>query len=58
MHVGELTASPHVLHAKNIHIGTNKNKILLILYSSKTHGKANRPQEIKITTLDRSYKVN
>ena len=49
MRVGELTESPHVLKARNVHIATNKDKLLLILYSSKTHDKSTRPQNITIT---------
>ena len=49
MRVGEVTRSQHVLRAKNVHIAMNKDKIMLILYSSKTHSKESRPQKIKIT---------
>ena len=49
MRIGKLTDGNHPLKAKNVHIGMNKNKILLILYSSKTHSKADYPQEIKIS---------
>ena len=38
MRIGEIIESPHVLLARNVHIATNKDKMLLILYSSKTHG--------------------
>ena len=49
LRVGEITSSSqHTLKAKNIHIGKNKDKILIILYSSKTHGAESKPQEIKI----------
>ena len=48
MRVGEMTESQHVIKARNIHIAVNKNKILIVLYSSKTHSRAMRPQEIKI----------
>ena len=48
LRVGELTSSLHTIKAWDIHMGKNKNKILLILYSSKTHGKESRPQKIKI----------
>ena len=51
MRVGELTYSEHTLKAKNVYIGQNKEKILLVLYSSKTHGKESEPQEIKITSV-------
>ena len=50
MRVGEVTYSPHVLKAKNVHIGTYKDKLLLVLYSSKTHDKGSRLQKIKITS--------
>ena len=46
--VGEVTASPHVLLAWNIHIATNKKKMLFILITSKTHGLRDKPQHIKI----------
>ena len=49
LRVGEMTKSQHVIKAKDVHIGRNKNKILLILYSSKTHGAESNPQQIKIT---------
>ena len=49
MRIGEVTRSQHVLKAKDVHIALNKDKILLMLYSSKTHSKSSRPQKIKIT---------
>ena len=36
--VGEITRSEHILKAKNVHMATNKDKLLIILYTSKTHG--------------------
>ena len=51
MCVGELTDSCHTAKACNIHIGANKDKILVILYSSKTHSKASYPQETKISSI-------
>ena len=50
MRVGEVTESQHVLKVKNVHIATNKDKMLLVLYSSKTHNQGNKPQKIKITS--------
>ena len=50
MRIGEVTESPHVIKACNIHIAHNKEKLLLILYTSKTHGLDSRPQKIKITS--------
>ena len=51
LRVGELTAGEHPIRAKDIHVAHNKNKILIILYTSKTHGKESRPQEIKISSV-------
>ena len=45
---GELASGAHPVRAKDVHIGSNKDKILLILYTSKTHGYESRPQQIKI----------
>ena len=50
MRIGEMTKSPHVVKACNIHIADNKDNILILLYSSKTQGKQHAPQSIKITT--------
>ena len=50
MRVGELTLSPHVVKAKDIHLAKNKDKVLIVLHSSKTHTKADRPQKIRITS--------
>ena len=45
------TEGKHAIKVKDVLIGQNKNKIKLILYTSKTHGLNARPQEIKITAL-------
>ena len=50
MRVGELTEGEHTLKVGNISIG-NKDKILVVLYSSKTHGKESSPQRIKIASV-------
>ena len=44
------TDQQHAVKAKDVHVGKNKEKILLVLYSSKTHDVSSRPQEIKITS--------
>ena len=48
MRVGEISQSQHSLKATNIHDANNRNRLLLVLYSSKTHGIESRPQKIKI----------
>ena len=47
---GELTASPHSILAQNVHIGVNKNKLLVLLESSKTHCKGDPLKFIKINS--------
>ena len=50
--IGELVIAnscQHTMKAKDVHIAFNKDKILVILYSSKTHDKNALPQKIKIT---------
>ena len=48
LRAGEITKSPHSLLAKNVHIGTNKKKLLFVLHTSKTHNAGEEPQTIKI----------
>ena len=48
LRVGEITASQHCIKAKDIHESRYKEKLLMYLYSSKTHGKESLPQQIKI----------
>ena len=48
--VGELASGTHPAQARDVHITTNKHKILIILRTSKTHAKESRPQQIKITS--------
>ena len=47
--VAELSYSPHCIKAADVQMGLNKNKILIILRSSKTHGRESRAQCIRIT---------
>ena len=48
LRIGELTRSNHSLKARDLYIDRNKGKLLIVLYSSKTHGKESRPQRIKV----------
>ena len=50
LRIGEVTYSTHVIKAKNVHMAINKEKLLLILYLSKTHDEGVRPQKIKIVS--------
>ena len=46
--IGEIMQSTHTVLAKDVHIGENKDK-LFILHTSKTHGRGDKPQMIKIS---------
>ena len=37
----------------NVHIAVNKEKLLVVVYTSKTHSIARKPQKIKITSNKR-----
>ena len=64
MRAGEIGAErgqfsmDHALKVKDIHVGINKQKILLVLYSSKTHAAESTPQRIKITVNEVKVKNN
>ena len=47
-----LTEGGHAIKSRDVQIADNKDKILLTLRTSKTHGVNNYPQRIKIETLD------
>ena len=47
--VGELAKGDHPAKAKDVHIATNKKKILIVLHSSKMHAKDSLPQKIRIS---------
>ena len=49
--IGEITASPHVVKAKDVHVGMNKKKLMFVLFTSKTHSWAVKPQMIKISAI-------
>ena len=50
--IGEVTKSNHVIKAADFYLGRNKNKILVMLYSSKTHTRASIPQKVKISEIN------
>ena len=49
--VGELTMSQHTVKARDVHLAVNKQKLMFILWSSKTHTLGDKPQIIKIKAL-------
>ena len=56
--IGELARGDHTVQARNVFIATNKQKILLILYTSKTHGVYAKSQRIKISAVANSNQSN
>ena len=48
LRIGEVAKSQHVIKARDVRIATNKDKLMLILRSSKTHWVCNKPQVIKL----------
>ena len=58
MRIGEITTGQHPVMAKDIHIGSNKDKILIVLHTSKTHGLESRPQKIKIRAIPRDTSMD
>ena len=47
-----------MVKVSDVHIGVNKNKLLFVLHTLKTHSKSNRPQQIKITGLSAKLTPN
>ena len=56
--VGELTLGEHTVKARDVQIGKNKNKMLFILRTSKTHWKDAKPQMIKIMSKEAGVGAN
>ena len=51
LRISEITQGSHSLKVGDVQIATNKNKILLVLRSSKTHDISCKPQKVKITSM-------
>ena len=49
--VSEVTMGEHPIRTCNVKIANNKQKLMFILRTSKTHGRYNRPQKVKITAV-------
>ena len=57
LRASEFTSHQHTIKACDIHVGHNKDKIMLVLYSSKTHGAESGPQKIKISAAATKSKI-
>ena len=51
LRIGEITESQHNVKASDVHLAHNKDKLLIVLYTSKTHGQESGPQKIKISAV-------
>ena len=49
--IGEIANRSHPILAKDVHLASNKKKLMIILHTSKTHWKNNKPQIIKISAV-------
>ena len=56
LRVNEMTKNAHPILAKDVHIGANKKKFLLVLRTSKTHGLGSAPQIVKISAKPMDYR--
>ena len=50
LRISEVVVGTHPVLAKDVHIGRNKRRFLLVLHTSKTHWKDSKPQLIKISS--------
>ena len=50
--IGDLTSGPHAVKAKDVRISKNKNKLMFILRTLKTHWNSDQPQIIKINSSE------
>ena len=57
MRIGEVTESDHSVKACDVFLGENKDKIKIVLYSSKTHNRSTYPQQIKISSTAENDKL-
>ena len=56
--VGELTSGTHPVLAKDVHIAKNKQKIMFVLHTSKTHWKDTFPQTVKLSSCVKKGTIN
>ena len=48
--IGELATGSHPILARDVHVGENKDKLLFVLRTSKTHWRDQKPQTVKINS--------
>ena len=55
--IGEVTKGSHPILAADVHIGENKDKVLFVLRTSKTHWYDSKPQTVKICRVNAAYEA-
>ena len=55
--ISEVVKGEHVIKAKDVHIADNKEKIMFVLFTSKTHWWDNPPQSVKISSQGTSSRA-
>ena len=53
--IGEVAEGTHTIKARDVHVGDNKQKMLFILRTSKTHWSDSKPQTVKIVSTKLPY---
>ena len=56
LRVSEITSGSHPIRAVDVHIASNKHKILFVLRTSKTHWTDKKPQLVKISDYSNKLK--
>ena len=57
LRVSEIADGSHPILPKDVHIASNKNKVLFMLHTSKTHGKGDKLQTVKIQAETGNKKI-
>ena len=57
LRIGEMATGSHPIKAKDVHVARQKGRIMLVLFTSKTHGLDKMPQKIHIWR-DSRHKTN
>ena len=56
--IGEVASGPHVMKVMDVSIADNKNKLIFVLHTSKTHNQGSKPQTVTITSVNSTESVN
>ena len=57
LRIGEMTSGDHPINVRDVFVGRNNKKILIILRTSKTHSIADNPQQVKIADQEEDNNI-